>query len=97
MIICLERVIPTLKAYAYDHPLSIPYYNLGLYTTFPHIQSKVAGCDVASRALCLFLMLPYVGLQYVIVAFPDHLLERILLLRTYLTSLQLVTVTEWRR
>ena len=29
-------------------------------------------CDVAGRVLCLFLMLPCVGLQSVIVAFPDH-------------------------
>ena len=32
-------------------------------------------CDVAGRALCLFLVLPCVGLQYVIVALPDHHLE----------------------
>ena len=32
-------------------------------------------CDVAGRVLCLFLVLPCVGLQSVIVAFPDHLLE----------------------
>ena len=50
----------------------------------------------------LFLAVLRGSLQFVIVVFPDHthlifLLPKDTLLRTYLTSLQLVTGTVWRR
>ena len=54
----------------------------------------------------LFLAVPRGCLQFVIVVFPDHthllslvqsLFPKDTLLRTYLTSLQLVTGTVWRR
>ena len=54
----------------------------------------------------LFLAVPQGSLQFVIVVFPDHthllslvqsLLPKDTLLRTHLTSLQLVTGTLWRR
>ena len=39
-------------------------------------------CIVTINVLCLFLTVPWVGLQYVIVVFPDHTYLHFLVLRT---------------
>ena len=79
VIVCLERVIPTLIAYACDHSLSITsLYNIVSFSN----QSNwlfYCKCDVAGYVLFLFLVVPCVHLQFMIVGFPGHLLERRLL------------------